>query len=309
MNRSPRDIRHTRELFLERVRRLGRDEGGTTLTEFVIILPVFILIFAAMLRLSRIHHSSVEVQITATRQMWNEALQVERSDSVNSSFASSSEAVNDALDKLDERDEPTPVDGLVTQRWNALENQGHFGESWTMVSPLISAGYTSSDLDLDEYSKVHSPNNARFDEDPSNQLDPTNTLNDVVITKVARNLFNDAGSADDMPSAVVSTDVPQFNQASTGIHSFTGTRMANGAGVRYGIALGKEEQTLSLIGFASPLELKAGFDTLVAPHAHSTTDEQMRTVGMTRLTMQDENLYQTLPGLQTEETFQYNLGY
>lgn len=50
--------------------RLDRDERGTALTEFVIILPVFIIVFAGILKLRKVGNEAVEHNVRANKKLW-----------------------------------------------------------------------------------------------------------------------------------------------------------------------------------------------------------------------------------------------
>jgi hypothetical protein len=52
------------------LRRLHRDQRGTTLTEFVIILPVFIMVFAGILQLRKVGNVAVDHQVRANEKLW-----------------------------------------------------------------------------------------------------------------------------------------------------------------------------------------------------------------------------------------------
>ena len=49
---------------------IRRDERGTALTEFVIILPVFIMVFAGILQLRKVGNEAVEHQVRANKKLW-----------------------------------------------------------------------------------------------------------------------------------------------------------------------------------------------------------------------------------------------
>lgn len=56
------------------LRAFDADERGVAMTEFIITLPVFILIFAGLLNLYRIERRSVEVKMLASKDMWKNAM-------------------------------------------------------------------------------------------------------------------------------------------------------------------------------------------------------------------------------------------
>lgn len=62
--------------MLSLLRGFDRDQRGTSLTEFVITLPVFIIIFAGVGSLTRMEKESVRTKLAAVRATWNEAIPV-----------------------------------------------------------------------------------------------------------------------------------------------------------------------------------------------------------------------------------------
>ncbi len=56
--------------FLNRINGLHNDERGTALTEFVIILPVFIMVFAGILQIRKVGNEAVEHQVRANKKLW-----------------------------------------------------------------------------------------------------------------------------------------------------------------------------------------------------------------------------------------------
>jgi hypothetical protein len=52
------------------------DERGTALTELIVTLPVFIIIFVGMVSLSKVEQQSVHVKIMASKDTWEQAMEV-----------------------------------------------------------------------------------------------------------------------------------------------------------------------------------------------------------------------------------------
>ena len=60
--------------LLHRARALARDERGTSLTEFIIVLPVFVILFIGIAHLSRLEREAFRVKARAAKTMWVEAM-------------------------------------------------------------------------------------------------------------------------------------------------------------------------------------------------------------------------------------------
>lgn len=58
--------------------RFQRNQDGTALTELVIMLPVFILIWVGILNLFKLENGGMRAKITASSQTWNKAMTVAR---------------------------------------------------------------------------------------------------------------------------------------------------------------------------------------------------------------------------------------
>lgn len=60
--------------FFDWFRRFCEDQRGTAMTELIVTLPVFIVIFAGIANLYTIERESVRVKILASKDMWNNAM-------------------------------------------------------------------------------------------------------------------------------------------------------------------------------------------------------------------------------------------
>lgn len=298
-------IEQSRHRFARALAHLDRDEEGTTLTEFVIILPAFILIFAASLQLSKLHHLSVEAQASATRTMWEQALDVSQDSSPASTHLNVGNASADAQTKLANRTAFKPVQAFNNSRWNALQSRGTMGESQQMLQALVSNGHISPSLGLSHYNNL-------FKAEPTyNEVDSfsvTNNLTTVANSRYSNLLLDDR--TPNTPAPTVSPTSP-FGNISGHLSSMSNpTTLANAAGVRYGMAYGENDNAQTYTSFGLPIEIKAGFDTLVAPYPHTRSEDQLRTTGMTRLTMQRSdaklNHFSTLLGIEKDETLTFS---
>lgn len=100
--------------------RLNRDERGTALTEFVIILPVFIIVFAGLLKLRTVGNEAVEHQVRANKKLWVAVYEAE-DDEINMSPR------GDLVDAFG------PGEQSILNRLDAAVSGfgGHWGESYS----------------------------------------------------------------------------------------------------------------------------------------------------------------------------------
>ncbi len=60
--------------LFEWFRRFRQDQRGTAMTELIVTLPVFVIIFAGIAHLYTVERESVRVKIFASKDMWNNAM-------------------------------------------------------------------------------------------------------------------------------------------------------------------------------------------------------------------------------------------
>lgn len=91
------------------------DERGTSVTEFVITLPVVVIIFAGLVALGRLGHETGKIKIEAQTQMWEEATK------------SSAGSVSPRTAVTNGSEFGDILSGIATA------GGGHWGESYTRV--------------------------------------------------------------------------------------------------------------------------------------------------------------------------------
>ena len=121
-------------LSLPRLRRLLRDQSGTSITEFVIVLPVFLLIFAGIGRMYALQSTSTAIQLRATHTMWTRALEAQRQESTSSLSVAVNHAniaaASDDAGAISQAPQatPAPVKAFMRERWVRLKQDGSIGE-------------------------------------------------------------------------------------------------------------------------------------------------------------------------------------
>lgn len=308
-------------------RRLHLDERGTTITEFVIVLPVFVLIFSATLALSRMQHTGIEVQIRASSDMWEQAIAIQTDTALDSTSSHMMPAQGSAearvlLDSLDPdspaRDASSHI--MMSNRWAQSESNGHMGEAKAMVDPI--QAYMPDNFGLDAYSKLQQAHSRYNDVAMVESHDSVGDLFDPVSKHAAFHLLNDASSMQALPTSniqqpwngsglypLLDSTTPEGTIYSNVAGMMGSSRMALATGLRYGTVRGIDEQEVIHPMFPSSPMLSAGFDTLIAPKAHQTDEEHARTNYISHMTLMNESLYSTLLGIEYEERFEYDPDY
>lgn len=253
--------------------RFHRDERGTSMTEFVAMTPVFITIFAGTLQLSQLQHSSIEVQVTATKNMWAEALPVQKSVAAKPMHSIPMTAAGDAITQINSRGQTMIGQAQDVARFGALAVRGTPGESWAITKLPEAAGLVDYDLNTDD-GKV------------------ANTLDKIVDKskgKSTHDLVNDMVSKPSGGGGLAGV----FN----GVLSAAGARPAIAAGIRYGQALGVADKTVNIGG--QSITAEAGYDVLVAPFPHSNQGWHALTVGTVRMTLANNPSVDTILGIHS----------
>jgi hypothetical protein len=103
------------------------DERGTSMTEFIITLPVVVIIFAGLVGLGRLGHHAGRVKIEATKQMWEKAYDDSSGSITPRQEFSNGGEFGDVFDSI------------------ATAGAGHWGESYTRVKlastvPMLADG-------------------------------------------------------------------------------------------------------------------------------------------------------------------------
>lgn len=266
------------------LRRLHRAERGATLTEFIITLPVFLLIFSAIMKMTLLQTTTVQLKAKAAQDLWNKTMALQmgirptpshhrnpRDAAQHSDMKmSNSDVDRDFSDNLDEAKfaglEPSgPVTG------------GTVGESGAAIQ---GAG-----------GELSNAANFRL---PGSVNQPTrNTAN--VIRRQGRN-YATGQSASEMYTAQLvgeqrtnhepATADPPLNGMNMGSPRNRETNASFAAGARYGLVEVNDDAAglLGRVPYVDGPQITVGYDTLVAPQPiqPSFMRDEYRPVGMAR---------------------------
>ncbi len=269
------------------LRGLHRAERGATLTEFIITLPVFLLIFSAIMRMTTLQTTTVQLKAKASQDLWNQAMRVQRHwapprhrNPRDASQHSETKMTNSDVDR-------DFSDDLDRAKFAGLEPSGTMtggtvGESGAALQDV--SGDLGGTADYQLPGSVNGPT--------------TNTGN--VIRRQGRD-YATGQSASEMYTAQLvgeqstangpRTAPPPLNAMHLGNPGNRETNAAFVAGVRYGLVEVHDDASglLGRVPFVNGQNITVGYDTLVAPKALQPgfADEEYRPVGMARRFMSE----------------------
>ncbi|MFU8806830.1 MAG: TadE/TadG family type IV pilus assembly protein [Bradymonadaceae bacterium] len=260
------------------VQRLALDEKGVSMTEFVICLPVFLLIFVGVVNLTKLQNESLAVKIRATNNLWSEAIPVSQSN-ISIHMQATISGASAGTHVVDHFRYPI-ADTLAVAKYGGLALTGHFGESGVLVTPIDAMAdiwFSPPSSNLWDYIII----------DPvDHDLDLSLTAGPVVNERpLTRDLVDD-GLIGPMPS--FSGPMAAINGAIT----MLGARPAMAAGIRYGIVVGEDSGSVEFAGRTH--NVSAGYDTLVAPKP----TPEVATVLVTRFAVESYKPYSGILGIE-----------
>lgn len=241
--------------------RIHRDQKGAALTEFVICLPVFIIIFVGVVNLNKLQDKSVAIKVQATNQLWSNAIPVQKSN-VSARMLPSVQGIKTAAHIGSHFRYPIS-DTVGIAGGAGLAATGHFGESYAMTIPVNAAANI-------------------FTKDMQLEMQGGPVYNNMELT---RDLVDD-GTVKSLPNG--SGALSYLNALIT----ISGARPAIAAGIRYGLATGEAQETVNVAG--KSYELSTGYDVLVAP---KPTSEAL-TVAVTRLAVESYKPFNGILGIE-----------
>jgi hypothetical protein len=279
------------------LRRLHRAERGATLTEFIITLPVFLLIFSAILKMTLLQTTTVQLKAKAAQDLWNQTMRVQRQPTP-SHHLNPRDASQHSRMKMSNSDVDRDFsDDLDEEKFAGLEPSGPMtggtiGESGAALREVSGALNNTADFQL-----------------PGSVNQPTDNTA-TVIRRQGRN-YATGQSASEMYTAQLvgeqrtahepDTLDPPLNAMKMGSPQNRETNAAFAAGARYGLVEVNDDASglLDDIPYVEGQNITVGYDTLVAPQPlePNFTRDHYRTVGMARRFMGEYN-FDNYSGIQ-----------
>lgn len=255
------------------MRRLHRDQKGTTMTEFVITLPIFITIFIGILKIGLVNAHSVNVDAKAYRRMFNKAIGVQKSrfslmhiqPTLAAAGAGAQLAMHPPHTQTGIQKIAVTADEALT--YGMMGFKGTYGESWARVRP-VDPIFNMVGIEGRVVKK------------------PDTTV--IGGSKYTKDLFNESINFSMSGSGALAV----LNAVLSG----TGTRPALAAGIRYGTVTGAASDSTNYLKWS--VSYGANFDTLVAPYPMGTNTDELITTAIARLTMESYNPYSQILGIK-----------
>ncbi len=243
----------------------ARDERGTALTELLLTLPVFIIIFAGMQHLTYVEHKAVRVKIRANKDMWEHAM----------ASANNTSLIPDPKEGI-----PTlaAVDALGTISNFPSEHGDMYG---TMNNFGLAFGATKGE-------SQRSTMVLRFmGQSPSGQVPGRN------LRKYPRDMLDDSrwNPITSAPGALaIYTPVIPL--------SFIGPNQVPALGLRYGTSAGSNQDQVDLVG--RTVTFKAAYDVANSPVSNSRWHDPLFVPGFSRLLAEKDPCLSNVLSLNTD---------
>lgn len=231
-----------------------RNERGVAMTEFVIFLPAWIVIFVGVFALGRLGLDTTKVQMTAQKQMWDAVIPITNSDLEpdihmtprSGLFEWGPHHVDLAGDSDNDQQAQDAVEAAIMMLGQG--GFGHWGESYGRVKPFELVGSVA------DFAQVENLTFQGRSDILNDRIYPSMLLDDSVPTDAP------SGGLDGILSAVL---------------GLSGIMPALGAGVRYGTVFGEvEDQPIHIAG-GQTVAASAHYDILVAPAARKGAQTEL----------------------------------
>jgi hypothetical protein len=286
---------------------LHRNESGATLTEFIIMLPIFILVFNGVMILGQFTRKGIETPIRAYQDTFEKVLPFQ-TDFGQWTHMQTAAAAASAGSQLAGDAKVHNLSGAVEATANVSEGaaytglglRGHMGESYARTNSVaalpgttlkgcdgIGPAFPSDCIDLNDSNGLGamSTSNGKL----------TSDLSDLTGgSDYADQLFNDG------------TNVPDFSGGGSGILSMVnsvisaaGIRPVLAANIRYGTVYGEFKEPYSFAGLS--MDMQAQFSTLVPPTPKGATMDAAVATAITRTTMESHDHYTDLLGIANDQ--------
>ncbi len=223
--------------------RFGRSEDGASITEFVIFLPIWIMVFIGIINLGRVGIFGTKVQLRAQRELWNKSIQVtSQFESIEHQSAVGSAVITAAaygqVAGLPNNDQVgnDGVEAIATGV--GMGAYGHFGES---------------------AEKAFIPASLAVPSAIRGKYDPKEVLGQDDTNRYPHKIVNDTLAAQSFSGGIASII--------TTVIAASGFVQSTAAGIRYGSVFSSYNESSTFIGRYGDFSAGAHFDALVSPRA------------------------------------------
>lgn len=223
------------------------DERGTATTEFVVCLPLFLIVFAGLLDLAALGQQSVVNKVEASRKMWKRTYRAERATSRMSPRSQLAGAVDDLMQSR----------GAAAARGLLDGTGGHWSESH------VAARHTGR-LYATSYTSERTPRARRLQQHGSPDPQTPELLGEARLT---RQLVDDALTPGDLGSLKRAASGGGWGAVafvSGALTQITGAVPGALAGIRYGDVEATHETSITIFT-GRTFEFRARYSTAVSP--------------------------------------------
>lgn len=226
------------------------DQRGTSLTEFVVILPVFITLFVGIVELNKIERAGVRVKALAAKDTWEQAMAVHDGGIIDVDHGYPQMAAANALSTASSYPSPHGDNFERLKNFGLMSGPQDEADRATMLPDLVGGNVSQA------------PDPTRGSTFPRDMLDESR-WNPVSSGSGGLSIFN--GSA--------------------ALSNF-GPNQPIAAGIRYGMVGGKYERDVE--SFGSTSTLSAAYDVHVSP-VSVPKNREIITVGFSRLMAEEDS--------------------
>lgn len=276
--------------------RFHRRDAGAVMTEFVIMLPIFVMLFVGIVELNRLQRAANKAHVMANKLMWETSVEVMTSPP-NSMWADPHQVEEIAPEPpaTCSSDRYHECAGFDWNKWKRLVDYGTFGEGlsaarfeevqeWLDIAENRSRWLAGEEeIDLRMYDTVYNADSVWGEYALIATWDRAHSENSVVIP-----LGEPVGA------------LGYFNNASLDGAPLVGgtpSMFAYGAGTRYGLIVANHVESVSTRFNSFDYEVE--YQTLTPPRPMEMDNEEVFTVGTPRLLLQDTG-FDRIPGFEYE---------
>jgi hypothetical protein len=293
--------------LITRLRRWASEEDGAALTEFVVTLPVFILIFSAAAWIGDAYQKSVQTNIDASYDMWNRATTIQH---VRVPTSIPNQGSGFAGDLTSTMHPTTGNAGWLVRKQSKGDTDlvSDVMQGTTNAAGAVHGTHGESAAHTLPFTGFMSANQSDVREQANENIQGGHA--DFAMTMVndgpgSSNTSNSSQSG----SSAFGDLMPSFSGAE---QAANGLAPSLGANVRWGGVYGYAENTDYQVGSVATMDFKAGFDVKAPPFAPDGTNDigpaadELATVGISRGAALISGMHcypAEVPGIQSNSDF------
>ena len=298
-------IEAARDWLAGKLRGFDEADGGATLTEFVIVLPVFLILFAAIMRLTLLQSTTVQLKMAATNDVWRQAMNLQHGNGRPADHTERNSAQQTFTDSISASNRSRSFsDGLERDKARGLRRHGTLGEAGAALNQGATTVESQADMTFPRTTPQVDQRTRNVVLRPgvryANQSGPTGDT-------LTRQLVDDGTAT----SAQAQTPPRPMNSGPINVNiPSSGTIASYATGARYGLVqptpVTAPTSAVQKLPFIGPNDLRAGYNTLAAPNpilqgqGPSGDPEVFRPIGTIRQFMESHRTFRNIMGIQLD---------